>query len=341
MTNYNIVKSHHLTSNNSFGIEAVADYYFEFDNNNEIIDFIHNQIDNYNPVRILGSGCNILFSNQRIEGLVLKSKDCTVEKISENETTVTLRVGAGYDWDSFVLFTLENRLYGLENLSGIPGSVGASPVQNIGAYGTEVEQFITGVDVIDLKTGKMSFLSHKDCQFGYRNSIFKSPEYKDIFITHVHFRLLKKPNPNLSYFDIKSELSNIKDPSPIAIRNAVLKIRNSKLPDYKILGNAGSFFKNPVLNKIDANRLINLFPEIKYWVQENGSIKFSAAFLIDKSGLKGFTTESGAGVYEYQPLIIVNRGNATGNDIIELAKNVVETVYEKFGVELEPEVNIW
>jgi len=337
----NIYKTYNLSSKNSFGIEAVADYFFDFETNRELVNFIRNDIAKYNPVRIIGSGCNILLSRQQIEGIIIQSQNRTIEKISEDTETVTLRVGAGYDWDTFVIYTLANLLYGLENLSGIPGSVGAAPVQNIGAYGAEAEQFIAVVETINLKTAETIILANKECQFGYRSSIFKSTDYIDFFITHVQFKLSKQPTLNTSYQALKTHVENITNPVPADVRSAVLKIRNSKLPDYKILGNAGSFFKNPVLNNTQAKRLINTFSNIQYWEQEDGYVKFSAAWLIDQCGFKGYSTDKGAGVYEYQPLILVNRGHATGCAIIELAQEIIETVNEKFGVVLDPEVNIW
>lgn len=333
--------SYDLSYQNSFRVKSIADFYFEFETNEQLIGFIRTDIKNYTPVRIIGDGCNVLLSGRRVEGLLIHSINRIVEKTIEDENSVTVKVGAGYEWDSFVLYCLNNKWFGLENLSGIPGSAGASPVQNIGAYGVEAGDFITKVEAIDLNSGTVKVFTHDECRFGYRMSIFKMQEYKTFIITNVYYKLHKTPNLNLSYNALNDDIKHISDPTPLDVRASVLKIRNSKLPDHKIIGNAGSFFKNPVLEQSISDRLISLYPNIPYWQQPDGNVKLSAAWFIEQCGFKGCTLPSGAGAYKFQPLILINEGGAQGSDILHFAYSIIEKVKIDFGVELEPEVNIW
>ena len=329
-----------LKDKNSFGIDGYAENFYEFETNEEIILFAQEKLFEFNSYKILGSGCNILLTGN-VKGLVIQSKNQNIEIIDTDANFYFLKVGAGLDWDTFVAHTVSSKMYGLENLSLIPSSVGACPVQNIGAYGVEVKNFIQHVEVVDLTSGKIFEISNHKCHFGYRESIFKAEENKNLMILHVYFKLAKKFTANMSYQALKDAFFDVENPSAMQIREKVIEIRNSKLPDYKNVGNAGSFFKNPIIDRERAQELFSRYKDIPYWELSDDNIKFSAAWLIEKCGFKGYTTTKGAGVYKNQPLVLVNTGNAKGRDIYELALFISKTVYSKFGLELKPEVNIW
>lgn len=335
-----LYSNYSLKSHNSFGVNAIAQYFYEFSETKEIEKFAKEKLKDYQTFKILGSGNNILLKND-IEGVIIKPTGSKIDIISKTDNEITIRAEAGIDWDWFVDYTIKQKWYGLENLSLIPGSVGAAPVQNIGAYGVEVEQFIESVEVINLQTSKIYDIEHENCNFGYRYSIFKNLENRDLLILSVKFKLLLKPRPNLSYKALSDSFTNIEEATPDKIREKVIEIRNSKLPDPKIIGNSGSFFKNPVVNKAVASQLIEQHPNIPNWKATDNQTKFSAAWFIEQCGLKGHVSKSGAGTYKHQPLVLVNHGNASGNDIWNFAQEVIAEVKNKFGIELEPEVNIW
>ncbi|MBU0763643.1 MAG: UDP-N-acetylmuramate dehydrogenase, partial [Bacteroidetes bacterium] len=259
--------------------------------------------------------------------------------ICEDNNTIVLKAGAGEIWDDLVAFCVENGHGGLENLSLIPGHTGATPVQNIGAYGVEVKERIERVWAVDIRTSEEVVFQNSDCRFGYRNSIFKE-EYKGRYIiTHVSFRLRKKNHRlNTHYGNIEEELKKLGEKSIGAIRQAVINIRRSKLPDPSDLGNAGSFFKNPVVNKSLADSLLNEYPDMPVYPSVTG-IKLAAGRLIEQCGWKGYR-EGDAGVHSNQALVLVNHGNATGKQIFMLAEEISLSVRKKFGVHLEAEVNI-
>jgi UDP-N-acetylmuramate dehydrogenase len=336
----NLYSNFSLKNLNSFGVDAQAEYFYEFEHLEEIKNFIIHELPKFNSYKILGAGNNILL-NGNVSGVVIRSKNQQIEIIQQTSDETVVRAGAGIDWDWFVEYSIDKGWFGLENLSLIPGSVGAAPVQNIGAYGVEVERYIKSVEVIDLQTSEIKELSHANCYFGYRNSIFKSPEHGQLLITSVIFCFPLKPSINLTYKALSDMFPNPEEATPRMVRQKVIEIRESKLPDPKKIGNAGSFFKNPVVSKEIANRVLEKFPNIPRWEVPNDETKFAAAWFIEQCGFKGYTAPSGAGVYKNQPLVLVNHGMATGKDIMNLAMEIIAKVNQTFGVKLEPEVNVW
>ena len=321
---------------NTFGIHATASVFVESDNVAELADYIVS-LSNPSSVLLLGGGSNVLFVSQRCDVVICPVMK-EIELIDETSEFVIVRTGAGVSWDDFVCWCVEHNYAGVENLSYIPGNVGACPIQNIGAYGAEVKEVIEKVEAVEMATGKKIEFSNQQCQFGYRDSFFKNNKGKYL-ITYVQFRLSKKFEPNLTYSDLKVELSrNI----PITIENlrqAVISIRKRKLPDPNDLGNAGSFFKNPLISIEKFNELRMLDPYLRMYPVSEELCKISAAWLIQQCRWKGMR-DGNVGVHEQQPLVIVNHGGVTGKDVINFARRIINSVQYKFGIELEPEVNI-
>lgn len=326
-----------LRQRNSFHVEERAERLIEFDRE-EDLDLIFGK---GRPERwyVLGGGNNILFT-RRFEGTLIKPAATGITVIGEDTDTVTLRAEAATDWDRMVAWCVERGLWGAENLSLIPGTVGASPVQNIGAYGAEAAGIIYRVHLYDTLRREHATLEKADCRFAYRDSIFKHEMRGRTVITAVELRLGKHPSPNLAYGDLKAQVEARGGASIANIRNAVCAIRRSKLPDPDTLGNAGSFFKNPVVDNATAERLREEDPACPvYPVSAHGMCKLAAGWLIDRAGLKGFRMGR-VGVHERQALVLVNFGGATGNEVIALARYVQDKVFDRFGVRIEPEVNI-
>jgi len=326
-----------LRSHNTFGIDVKTKKLATVKNVNELKNILSN---NLLPLCILGGGSNILFTKD-FDGLIIKNELKGIQLINENDTEIYLKVASGEVWHEFVLFCIENNYCGIENLSLIPGSVGASPMQNIGAYGVEVKDFITEVEAMHLKSLKITYFSTNDCEFDYRSSIFKTKEKGNYFITSVTFRLNKQPNINTSYGAIQSELEakGISNPTIKDVSDAVICIRESKLPNPKEIGNAGSFFKNPSVSNEKAEALKNEFPAIPNYPQNNGTTKIAAGWLIEQCGFKG-KTFGNYGVHKNQALVLVNYGGAQGKDIYALSETIIDAVQQKFGILLEREVNI-
>lgn len=333
-------ENYSLKNLNTFGIDAYCRYFFKFDNTENLKNTLEHQLSKNNKKLILGGGSNILFTKD-FDGVVLKNNISGIEKIKEDENHVYIKAGAGVNWHSFVLYCIENNLAGVENLSLIPGNIGASPMQNIGAYGVEVKDVIESVHGVFTEDLKEFSLSNTDCNFAYRESIFKHELKNKTIITHVIYRLNKTPKFNTSYGAIEQELEKmgIKDLSIKAISDAVCNIRRSKLPNPSEIGNAGSFFKNPTVDKTTFEKLKSQFPDIPYYPQADGNIKLAAAWLIEQCGWKGFRNDD-YGVHKLQALVLVNYGNAKGGDIYRLSEDILKSVIEKFGVTLEREVNI-
>ena len=326
-----------LRQRNSFHVEEQAERLIEFDRE-EDLDLIFGK---GRPERwyVLGGGNNILFT-RRFEGTLIKPAATGITVIGEDADTVTLRAEAATDWDRMVAWCVERGLWGAENLSLIPGTVGASPVQNIGAYGAEAAGIIYRVHLYDTLRREHVTLEKADCHFAYRDSIFKRELRGRTVITAVELRLGKHPAPNLAYGDLKAQVETRGGASIANIRDAVCAIRRSKLPDPDTLGNAGSFFKNPVVDNATAERLREEDPACPvYPVSAHGMCKLAAGWLIDRAGLKGFRMGR-VGVHERQALVLVNFGGATGNDVMALARYVQQRVFDSFGVRIEPEVNI-
>jgi UDP-N-acetylmuramate dehydrogenase len=252
---------------------------------------------------------------------------------------VIVSAGAGVNWDDFVGWTVDNGFGGIENLSLIPGKVGATPVQNIGAYGVEVKDQIVRVDTISTENGTVRVFSSDECEFGYRNSIFKNSEKGKYLVTRVYFKLTTRPSLNLGYDSLKEEVNKLGEVTLKNVRQAVINIRRSKLPDPEKIGNAGSFFKNPVVEGPFALQLKNEYPDMPVYKDQEGFMKLAAGWLIDKCGWKG-ERKGDAGVNEKQALVLVNYGNATGKEIYDLSQEIQNSVYDKFGVNLEREVEV-
>lgn len=332
----NIFKNSSLYKLNSFGVKHKSKYLIEI-KRKEDISFIINNKDLINEkIIIVGGGSNILFTKD-FDGIVLLNKILGITKLDEDKNFIKIRVGSGENWDKFVSYCVDNNYYGIENLSLIPGSVGAAPIQNIGAYGVEIKDFIDNVQGYDLEEKEEKIYSRELCCFKYRNSIFKKEKKNKFFITHVEFILNKKPNYILTYKDLNN--LNRDKISLKYLRDKVIEIRNSKLPNPEKLGNAGSFFKNPIIK-------LSLFDSIKleyddisgHKIGEN-KIKLSAAWLIEKCGWKGKVLDK-IGVYKKHALVLVNYGEESGNKIKKLSKEISKSVEKKFGIILEEEVNI-
>jgi UDP-N-acetylmuramate dehydrogenase len=329
---------------NTFGIDVSAKYFAGFNTIDQLIELLEfNKSTPGNQKQqtlILGGGSNILFT-KNYDGLVLKNQLPGIKTIKEDAHHVYVKVGAGENWHQFVLYCIKNNWAGVENLSLIPGNVGASPMQNIGAYGTEIKEVFFCLEALHLQEKKLVEFTLNDCEFGYRDSVFKR-KYKGSFvITNVTFRLNKIPSYNTTYGTIGVELEKmgIKQLSIKAISDAIINIRSSKLPDPKKIGNAGSFFKNPHVTATTFGQLKEKSPKIVGYVQDNGDFKLAAGWLIEDCGWKGFR-RGDAGCHAWQSLVLVNYGKAKGSEIYDLSEEIVQSVNEKFGVLLEREVNI-
>jgi UDP-N-acetylmuramate dehydrogenase len=334
-----IEKNVSLKHLNTFGIDTTAANYVVLESLEDATNFFGAH-DYTEPHLILGGGSNILFTKP-FQGTVIKNDLRGIVVLEDNKNDVLLQAGAGENWHGFVNYCLRNNYAGIENLSLIPGNVGASPMQNIGAYGVEVKDTIEQVEAVEIATGKIRRFNNHECQFGYRSSIFKTTVKEKFMITAVQFRLQKQAVFHTTYGAITTELDRmgIKELSIQAISQAVCNIRSSKLPDPKVLGNAGSFFKNPVVSRKDLDALKKNYDSIPHYPQADGSEKLAAGWLIEQCGWKGKTVGK-CGVHAKQALVLVNYGGATGNEIYALSQQILESVADKFGVELEREVNI-
>lgn len=325
---------------NTFKMNVVAPYFSEVTSEEQLLH-LYNHLPTEKPLLILGGGSNILFT-QDPDAIILHNQIKGIQKIKESNTHIWLRVGAGEVWHSFVLNCLENNRAGLENLSLIPGTVGAAPMQNIGAYGVEVKDFIEEVRFFDFKLQEFRTLKNNECNFGYRESIFKKELKGKTMITYVTFRLNKSPDLKLTYGTIQDELDKMKiqNPSIQDVANAVIQIRSSKLPDPKIIGNGGSFFKNPEIEYKQFIELKKKFPAIPSFKVSESIVKIPAAWLIESAGWKGYR-KGNYGVHKNQALVLVNYSDAIGEDILNLSKDIIESVYSLFQITLQREVNIF
>ncbi len=323
---------------NTFGIDVKTKRFARFANVKGLSDILSQR--NEDPLLILGGGSNILMTRD-FNGLVLKNEIKGYEVISENEENVIVKVGAGEVWHEFVLKNIENNFGGTENLSLIPGSVGASPMQNIGAYGVEIKDVFVELEAFHIKTGEIHNFSHKECNFGYRESVFKREKKGEYIIVSVTYRLTKKHKVNVVYGAILEELqkNGVAQPTIKSVSNAIIAIRSSKLPDPKEIGNAGSFFKNPVVNVSILNEIKKTHPTVPNYPAPNGKVKLAAGWLIEKAGWKGKRIKN-YGVHKNQALVLVNYGNSTGAEILDLSSRIIADVENEFGVCLEREVNI-
>ncbi len=331
-------ENYSLKTHNTFAVEAKAKYFFEFTDPADLDVFLRsNKTWKDERLLILGGGSNILFVND-FDGLIIRSNVPGVKEIAEDRQNVWIEVGAGENWDEFVHYCVDMKLGGVENLSLIPGLVGAAPVQNIGAYGQEVSNAIEIVKGYDLETRLNFELLAANCEFSYRSSIFKHTFQNRAIITSVVFRLNKFPEFSLGYGQVEEKVKERGEVNLLNIRDAVIEIRSSKLPDVKELGNAGSFFKNPVVEAKVAEHLQKHYENVPVYSVENDKVKLAAGWLIEKAGWKG-VREGDVGVHEKQALVLVNYENATGKEIFDFSEKIKRSVLEKFGVELEREVN--
>lgn len=328
-----------LKEHNTFGIDVKCRRFIEFESVDELLQIVNSLTDADKPLLVLGGGSNMLFTAD-YEGTVLHSAIKGHVAVQTDEG-IMLRCGSGEVWDDIVSLCVSNRMYGAENLSLIPGDVGASAVQNIGAYGAEAKDIILKVEAVDLQTGKMCEFTNEECEYAYRKSKFKGEWRNRFVITYVTYKLSEVFCPCLDYGNIRAELEkrNIKVPTAEQLRNVIIDIRNEKLPDPKVDGNAGSFFMNPVVPKVKYEELVARFGNVPHYSVDDNNEKIPAGWMIDQCGWKGKSLGK-AGVHSRQALVLVNRGGAEGKDIVALCDAIKRDVRDKFGIDIVPEVNI-
>jgi UDP-N-acetylmuramate dehydrogenase len=326
-----------LKEYNTFGISVKAEMFAVFSSIEELKQIL--SFRNDKKILVLGGGSNLLLTKD-FDGLVIKNEIKRFEVIEETVSEVIVESGAGENWHEFVLNCIDKGFGGVENLSLIPGSVGASPMQNIGAYGVEIKDVFESLSAYHIKSGEIHYFDKTKCEFGYRESIFKNKVKGEYIILTVTFRLTKNPTINSSYGAINEQLKvmGIQEPTIKELSAAIIAIRQSKLPDPKIIGNAGSFFKNPTVEIALLEQIQKNYPDIPNYPAVNGK-KLAAGWLIEKAGWKGRTFDN-YGVHKLQALVLVNYGNCTGQEIFDLSSQIIQDVFEKFGVLLEREVNI-
>ena len=336
---YHLSHNISLKSNNTFGILVNAKHYLTVCSPEDLILFFKEDRPEKGERRLfMGAGSNLLFVNN-FDGLVIHPEMAEINIISENEDVVFVDAGAGVVWDDFVDYCVKKGWGGVENLSLIPGNVGAVPVQNIGAYGVEAESVIAEVKGIDLDRLEIKIFSREECKFGYRTSVFKERLKEKFIVTSVVFQLSKHPDYQLQYGALEIETDKLGQRNLPNIRKAVIAIRESKLPDPSKVGNAGSFFKNPVVSAVTANALKKVYPDIPLYPVESELVKVAAGWLIEKAGWKGRSVGN-AGVHDKQALVIINKGGATGKEVLELSEMIIKDISQKFNIELEREVQV-
>ncbi len=330
------LKSYSLLPHNTFGIDAKCRRFVEYNSVEEAQDVVRSLKDDDYPLLILGGGSNLLLTGD-YAGTVLHSGISFIEELGDGR----VRCGSGYVWDDFVDYCVRHNLYGAENLSIIPGECGASAVQNIGAYGAEAKDLIEEVEAVEIATGKVCHFANADCEYSYRQSKFKH-EWRDKFlITSVTYKLSKTYEPRLDYGNIRAALAErgIDNPTATELRQVITDIRNAKLPDPKRIGNAGSFFMNPIVSKDKYLELAAQYEGMPHYTIDDDHEKIPAGWMIDQCGWRGKALGN-AGVYEKQALVLVNLGGATGSDVVHLCETIQHDVKEKFGIEIHPEVNV-
>ena len=333
-----ILENYSLQKHNTFRIDVKAKRFIEYADSDELKLILSNPELNARPLFHIGGGSNLLFTKD-FDGTILHSAIKYIEVENETDDYADLKVGAGVIWDDVVIFCTEKDWRGAENLSLIPGETGAAAVQNIGAYGAEIKNIIRKTDAVDIETGKELTFENKDCRYAYRSSIFKNELKNKAIITNVYFRLPKNIPFNVSYGTIEAEAKTFGEITAENIRKAVISIRESKLPDPNVTGNAGSFFVNPVIDVDFYRKLLHKYPEMPHYQQSSDSVKIPAGWLIEQCGWKGKQIGNAA-VHNKQALVLVNKGNATGDEILNLSKMIQQSVNDKFGIKIDPEVNI-
>lgn len=327
-----------LLPHNTFRMDVKAARFMEYSSEEELTAFLASG-GLTSPYLHIGGGSNLLFLSD-YPGLVLHSSVKGVETVAETDERVELRVGSGVVWDDFVAYTVKKGFYGAENLSLIPGEVGASAVQNIGAYGVEAKDLVVSVDAVEVATGKKRRFTREECRYAYRDSIFKKELKGRYFVTYVTYRLSKLPVFHLDYGNVRAELEKDgMEPTLANVRRVIAAIRSNKLPDPKVTGNAGSFFMNPVVSQEQFDRLQAEYSEMPSYRLDGNRVKIPAGWLIERCGWKGKALGPAA-VHDRQALVLVNRGGATGRDVLRLADEVARSVKERFGIEISPEVNL-
>jgi UDP-N-acetylmuramate dehydrogenase len=329
-----------LQAYNTFGIDAKTRFFTRVAAVDDLQSILSNRRWQESPKLILGEGSNILLTGD-FPGLTIKIKIQGIETVKEDDEHVWVRAGAGENWHQLVLYCLDHQYAGIENLSLIPGTVGAAPMQNIGAYGVELTEVFAELTAIHIASGEARIFHHADCHFGYRDSVFKNRYKNQYIISHVTLRLNKKPRFRIDYGALREALKTVphEELTIKKISDAVMHIRRTKLPDPKVIGNAGSFFKNPVVTPTKLQQLLHDHPELPHFDGGNNLCKIPAAWLIEQCHWKGFRTDD-IGVHQHHALVLVNYGKGSGHAIQQLAKEIQASVWEKFAVEITPEVNI-
>ena len=330
-----------LKNFNTFGIDVSSKLFSQAENEDHVRNVIQSTEFIRNSSLILGGGSNLLFT-KNFDGIVLRNHIQGIEVIEETKEYVLVKVGGGVVWHDFVLHCIKKGWHGVENLSLIPGNVGASPMQNIGAYGVEIKEVFYELEAIHLQTGEIHYFNNLACEFGYRESVFKNKLKGQYLISRVIYKLSKKGNYTISYGAIEKQLESmgVQELSAKSISDAVIAIRQSKLPDPKKIGNSGSFFKNPIVDKSTYHMVKSNFPDVVAYSAGKGFMKLAAGWLIEKAGWKGKTFDN-YGVHKHQALVLVNYGGASGKEIYDLSAEILDSIKEKFGVQLEREVNIY
>ncbi len=341
----NIQENFSLLSLNTFAIDAKAKYFARVDSQAKLAALLASEAARKQRLVILGGGSNVLFSQALIDGLVVKLDLPGIEVVDETDEHAWVKVGAGEQWHDLVRFCIHHGYGGIENLSLIPGSVGAAPMQNIGAYGVEIKHVFEQLDALHIESGKLRIFNKLDCEFGYRDSVFKRDYRGQYVICNVTLKLRKQPHFQIDYRGLREALAEMGvNDNAIALQtvsDAVIKIRRSKLPDPNKLGNAGSFFKNPQVDYAVFADLQSQYPDMPYFAidGEHGKVKIPAAWLIEQCGWKG-KRQGNVGVHAQQALVLVNYGGGSGQEILQLANEIRDSVTQRFGIELEPEVNV-
>jgi len=336
----NIIENYPLLKLNTFGIDVKAKYFTSINTINELIEVTKTNVFKDLELLILGGGSNILLTKD-FDGLVILNNIKGKEIIDQNQQSIFLKIGAGENWHELVMYCVDNGWGGIENLSLIPGNTGTAPMQNIGAYGVEIKETFIELEALEISSGKIVKFNNSDCEFGYRESVFKNKMKNQYIILNITLELKKNPVLNINYGDVKAilESQNIKNPDIKEVSNAIISIRQSKLPDPKKIGNSGSFFKNPIVSLNQREQIKKKYPNVvNYEINEN-EFKIAAGWLIERAGWKGKKFNN-YGIHEKQALVLVNYGLANGMEIFELSEKIILDIKDKFGITLEREVNI-
>ena len=336
----NIIENYPLLKLNTFGVDVKAKYFTSINTINELIEATKTNVFKDLELLILGGGSNILFTKD-FDGLVILNNIKGKEIIDQNQQSIFLKIGAGENWHELVMYCVDNGWGGIENLSLIPGNTGTAPMQNIGAYGVEIKETFIELEALEISSGKIVKFNNSDCEFGYRESVFKNKMKNQYIILNITLELKKNPVLNINYGDVKAilESQNIKNPDIKEVSNAIISIRQSKLPDPKKIGNSGSFFKNPIVSLNQLELIKKKYPNVvNYEINEN-EFKIAAGWLIERAGWKGKKFNN-YGIHEKQALVLVNYGLANGMEIFELSEKIILDIKDKFGITLEREVNI-